>query len=222
MVGFAAAAALVLGVALYWLLVTTEGAYLGRRIVVLLYDWTAARYNAIKGLDYVSEVAYLGAPLSDALQNVAHPMVLDVAAGTGRVYQSLAGPFCESGLVVGLDGSERMLRLAPSGLCRLQGDAERLPFNAGVFDAVCCIEALEFVTHADRALEELIRVLRPGGVMLLSNRVGRDAWFFPGKLCGRGELESRLARLGCHRIRTETWQTHYDLVWAEKRLRGQA
>jgi ubiquinone/menaquinone biosynthesis C-methylase UbiE len=107
-----------------------------------------------------------------------------------------------------------MLRLAPVELSRVQGDAERLAFATGSVDAVCCLEALEFMPHADRALAEVVRVLKAGGVLLLSNRVGRDAWFLPGRLCSRGVLESRLAALGCTCIRTETWQVHYDLVWA--------
>ena len=62
----AVAGLLLLGV-LYWLLITTEGTYLGSRVVTLLYDWTAGRYDAIKNLHFVNEARYLGLPVAEAL-----------------------------------------------------------------------------------------------------------------------------------------------------------
>jgi hypothetical protein len=63
---------------------------------------------------------------------------------------------------------------------------------------------------------EMIRVLRPGGVALLTNRVGPWAKFLPGHTQGRAAFEAMLATLGLERIRTQTWQMEYDLVWARK------
>jgi hypothetical protein len=62
----------------------------------------------------------------------------------------------------------------------------------------------------------MIRVLRPGGLLLLSNRVDKDAWLFLARMCGRGKLEGHLRRLGLEKITTQRWQEHYDLIWAYK------
>jgi len=91
-----------------------------------------------------------------------------------------------------------------------------------VFDCVTCLEALEFMRDPGGAIREMARVLRPGGVLLVSNRVGRDAWFFPGRLCGRGRLEWCLRELGLGEVTTERWQVHYDLIWARKAGEKQA
>jgi hypothetical protein len=52
--------------------------------------------------------------------------------------------------------------------------------------------------------------------LLLSNRVGAEAPFFPGRMAGRGKLEQTLQGAGLIDIRTQRWQVHYDLVWAHK------
>jgi SAM-dependent methyltransferase len=67
-----------------------------------------------------------------------------------------------------------------------------------------------------QAVREMIRVLKPGGVMLVSNRVGLDAWFFPRRYCRRGRLEAMLAGEGLTEIKSQRWQVDYDLIWATK------
>ncbi len=96
--------------------------------------------------------------------------LLDVACGPG-IY---ARPFARQvapGLVVGLDLSPAMLgharrRARAAGLENLalvRGDALRLPFAGGRFDAVNCCGALHLFPDADLALREVHRVLKPGG-----------------------------------------------------------
>lgn len=100
--------------------------------------------------------------------------VLDVAGGTAdlaRAFARRAGPSGEvwltdinaSMLAVGRD---RMLDdglVAPSAQC----DAERLPFPDGYFDRVTVAFGLRNMTHKDRALAEMTRVLKPGGKLLV-------------------------------------------------------
>ena len=207
----------------YWLLVTTEGVYLGPRAVTLLYDWTAERYDDIKQLNYIDEASRLGMPLARRLQSVASPHVLDVATGTGRLPLALVRQFQFDGTVVGVDRSRGMLHEAEDAVAvyddrisLLQGDAGALSFPDRCFDCVTCLEALEFMPDPPVAIREMLRVLRPGGVLLVSNRVGKDAWFFPGQLCGRGEVEDYLRELGLSSVHRELWQVHYDLIWARK------
>lgn len=216
-------AALLVGGLFYWLFIATEGTYLGRGLVTLLYDWTARRYEAIKQTRQVDEILFLGAPLAERLAPLERPRVLDVAAGTGRLLRAL-GAVTE---VVGIGGdrSRRMLaeaaRLAgpSSDVTLVQMDGARLPFCDHAFDAVTCLEALEFLPDAPRALAEAWRVLRPGGALLVTNRVGPDALLFPFRIAGRGRMERALAAAGFARVETAPWQVHYDLIWAEKPAR---
>lgn len=213
----------------HWLLVATEGTYLGPKVVTLLYDWSAARYDGIKNLRYVDEARCLGVPLAHRMRHIRRPWVLDVATGTGRVPLALLRTWGFGGTVVGVDRSLRMLSEARSALGDRDGrvvlmreDAEALSFGEDVFDCVACLEALEFMRDPGGAVREMARVLKPGGVLLMSNRVGRDAWFFPGRSCGRGRLERCLGELGLGEVTTERWQVHYDLIWARKAGERQA
>jgi demethylmenaquinone methyltransferase / 2-methoxy-6-polyprenyl-1,4-benzoquinol methylase len=96
--------------------------------------------------------------------------VLDVATGTGLVAAGLAERGAD---VVGLDQSEHMLagaraRLAarPDLAARItlvQGEAERLPFADGEFDALSFTYLLRYVDDRAATLRELARVVKPGG-----------------------------------------------------------
>ncbi|HRT31549.1 MAG TPA: hypothetical protein P5211_03945, partial [Anaerolineae bacterium] len=79
----------VLAALLYWQLIIAEGAYLGRRMVVLLYNLSARAYDRIKQYDPGYEQWFLGLPLSRAMQLHPDPLLLDVAAGTGRLARTL-------------------------------------------------------------------------------------------------------------------------------------
>jgi ubiquinone/menaquinone biosynthesis C-methylase UbiE len=96
-------------------------------------------------------------------------------------------------------------------------EVHHLPFANNAFDAVTCLEALEFFSDTRQALQEIMRVMRPGGVLLATNRVGFWARFLPGHTQSRPAFEAMLAALGMTGINTQTWQVEYDLVWAIKR-----
>jgi demethylmenaquinone methyltransferase/2-methoxy-6-polyprenyl-1,4-benzoquinol methylase len=97
--------------------------------------------------------------------------VLDVATGTGMVATELVRRFGCS--VVGLDQSEEMLagaraKLAarPAYAARIElvrGEAERLPFADGEFDALTFTYLLRYVDDPAATLAELARVVKPGG-----------------------------------------------------------
>jgi ubiquinone/menaquinone biosynthesis C-methylase UbiE len=193
-------------------------------VVTLLYDWSAHRYDRLKCFDTADEDWFLGNPLAAALPDQEQPCVLDVATGTGRLPLTLLRQPDFAGRVVGLDLSPKMLRvagqkLAPrsnrSGL--LMACAHQLPFADERFQAVTCLEALEFFTDAPAALDEMTRVLRPGGWLLITNRVGWEARLMPGRTWSRAELISILRSLALTDISVRPWQTYYDLVWARKR-----
>ncbi|MHB9032130.1 MAG: class I SAM-dependent methyltransferase [Anaerolineae bacterium] len=216
--GVALAAALA-----YWLLVTTEGTYLGVKIVAYLYDLVALKYDRIKSVQYVYEIEFIGAPLLRALDDSTAWQLLDVATGTGRTVAALEGTNYQHGRIYAIDRSSKMLSEAIKRArqydhrCEFaMQDAMQLGFQDSSFNGVSCLEALEFLPHPKQAVQEMLRVLKPGGVLLLSNRVGLDSWFYPGRLCRRGRLEKYLRQLGLPNIRSSRWQQDYDLVWVAK------
>jgi len=212
-----------LGLLLYWQLVIAEGTYLGPRVVTLLYDWSARAYERIKRFDAGAEQWYLGLPLGRALELIPAPLVLDVATGTGRLPRALLRQPPFRGRVIGLDLSRRMLREAihrtaqfADRLTFVWQDARNLPFDDDTFDAVTCLEALEFTPDPRAVLAELVRVLRPGGVLLVTNRVGRDARLLPGRAFPRDEFERLMGEFPLEDVKVRPWQGDYDLAWAIK------
>ncbi|CCQ15049.1 Methyltransferase [Rhodococcus sp. AW25M09] len=94
--------------------------------------------------------------------------VLDVASGPGNFTKFLSEHLTGDGLAVGFDISEAMIARAVrdnrgARAAYVRGDASHLPYAGGAFDAVCCYAALYLVPEPFRVVDELIRVLRPGG-----------------------------------------------------------
>src|SRR5689334_22227291 len=198
---------------LYWELVLAEGTHLGPRVVIWLYDLIAWRYDRIKKFDLAVEADLLGLPLTEALITADAPLILDVAAGTGRVARALLRQPAFDGLVVNLDFSRRMLvegKLAcaawPARTEWLHSPAQPLPFAAETFDAVACVEALEFLPDARAALAECVRVLRPGGLLLVTNRVGWHAKLLFGKTFTRAAFKELLGEFPFEVVRVHPWQ----------------
>jgi ubiquinone/menaquinone biosynthesis C-methylase UbiE len=103
--------------------------------------------------------------------------VLDVGCGSGAVTMDVSDA-C-GGTVVGVDASRGMLRQAERYLrgppsphkedVRLvRADGHRLPFPDGVFDAAVCNLVLMWVEDPQRVVNEMARVVRPGGRVLAS------------------------------------------------------
>lgn len=216
-----------IGAVLYWLFVLTEGVYLGSKVVVALYDWNASHYDRVKQVLPHEDGIHLARPLLSAMRDVRSPLVLDIATGTGRLPVALLRQLDFQGRIVGLDLSRRMLAIAKRRMHAhyhrvgwVRDDAMNLPFPSDVFHAVTCIEALEFLPKPWEALAEMVRVLRPGGQLVLTNRVGIDAFFFPGRVYPSTLVEHRLRDLGLAGVRTRRWQVHYDLIDAQKPSAG--
>ena len=100
--------------------------------------------------------------------------VLHIAGGTGDMAMAFADKVGARGQVVHTDINLAMLKqgcdrltdkgiLLPTTVC----DAEHLPFADAHFDLVCVAFGLRNMTHKDRALQEMARVLKPGGKLLV-------------------------------------------------------
>lgn len=207
-----------------WQLWICEGAHLGRRFVVWLYDLAASRYDRIKRFDFEWERRFLGEPMASAVGGLPGAQVLDVGAGTGRVARSLERVPTFRGVVIGLDPSRSMLKLArqraPRAYTRwVLGWAVPLPFADDSFDLVTCLEVLEFTPRPLATLREMVRVLRPGSWLLLTNRVGWQARWILGRTFRRQAVTGVLQGLHLEAVDVRYWQVDYDLVWARKPVR---
>ena len=100
--------------------------------------------------------------------------VLDIAGGTGYLARAFAKKVGPRGTVVHTDINEAMLRqgrdrlldeglVLPTAIC----DGETLPFATGTFDLVSVAFGLRNMTHKDKALAEMNRVLKPGARLLV-------------------------------------------------------
>jgi ubiquinone/menaquinone biosynthesis C-methylase UbiE len=109
-------------------------------------------------------------------------VVLDIACGPGNFSRQFAGIVGPDGLVVGIDASHTMLarggaELADSSIdnvALVRGDATRLPFRDGSFNATCCFAALHLFADPFAALDEMRRVLGPRGRIALMTSVRRQ------------------------------------------------
>lgn len=123
---------------------------------------TAALFNDERILARIREAAGL----------TRQSRALDVACGPGIVAAALAQ---DAGEVVACDITPEMLtraarRCAEAGLANVRcmlGQAEELPFDDGVFDAVVARSALHHFPRPDVALAEMARVLRPSGRVVI-------------------------------------------------------
>jgi len=106
------------------------------------------------------------------LPEVSGLRLLEVGCGTGNISLALAH---RGGRVMGLDASGPMLARAQDKTGRqglpitwIKGLASLLPFADASFDGVLCILALDFMTDREMTLREMVRVLRPGGFVVVA------------------------------------------------------
>lgn len=135
--------------------------------------WSAAKERLAWYLDTEPYLRRLLAP-----ELLAGRRVLEVGCGQGMILFNTAAIAASA---VGMDISEGSLRsaagiraqLGATNVDLLRGDAERLPFPDGAFDVVLCIGVLHHTPGTAAGIEEIRRILRPGGravVMLYRGR----------------------------------------------------
>ncbi len=131
----------------------------------------ARRYDSARALPQETSAFWM-ATLRDALpRNWAPGTVLDLGAGTGRFAAALLKAFrCP---VVAVEPSEAMLKegegLRLRGIIRLQGTAESIPLTAKSVDLVWMSQVLHHLDNETLALQEIRRVLSPGGRLAIRN-----------------------------------------------------
>ena len=130
--------------------------------------WAAGDFGVIG-----ATLQIVGETLCEALDLDARSLVLDVACGTGNAALAAARRQCK---VTGLDYVPSLLHQAADRarhehltLRLVEGDAERLPFEAGQFDAALSTFGIMFAPDQEQAAREITRVVRPGGKIGLAN-----------------------------------------------------
>ena len=201
-----------------------EGAHLNPRLQSWLYDRWSKKYDAGKRQSQLHDKEMLAEPLLEKLIDVPEPFILDFATGTGRLSYALLSHLDFHGRIVALDISQGMLKQAAAKLNQAQlGRSEveflrhqsmPLPFADATFDAVCCLEVLELLPDARAALEEMARLLRPGGILLTSR--GTEESGRKAKVKSAAELTSILQSCGFENIQITKWWKLFDRVIANK------
>lgn len=111
-------------------------------------------------------------PVLDAAEtDPAMPRMLDVACGTGILARAASARLRPGGHIVGIDPNEAMLAVAAECAPDIDwrmGHAEQLPFDDEIFDAVLCQFGLMFFENREAGLREMLRVLRPGGPLVVA------------------------------------------------------
>ncbi|MDO8735791.1 MAG: class I SAM-dependent methyltransferase [Thermoleophilia bacterium] len=130
--------------------------------------------------------------------------VLDVACGTGTLVGLLASCAGPDGRAVGLDFSEEMLEVARQKVRMeqvefVQGNAEEMPFEDASFDRVTASLAIHEMNRTGRenALAEMLRVLKPGGLVALADMRRPDTL--------KTRLGMRIVRLAETDTLTDMW-----------------
>jgi SAM-dependent methyltransferase len=134
--------------------------------------WEESAEAWISGLGAEGDFArrfVLDAPMLERVQLSGARTALDVGCGEGRFCRLLAA---EGVGTAGIDASESLIRQArrlhPEGDYRV-AHAEQLPFEDSTFDVVVAYLSLIDIAGVEAAINEMNRVLRPGGHLLIAN-----------------------------------------------------
>ena len=135
--------------------------------VARMFDAVAGRYDAMNAVMTFGQERRWRRIVAQAVAAAPGQRVLDLAAGTG----ASSIPFAAAGATtIACDFSAGMLsegRRRHPQLTFIAGDALRLPFRDGAFDAVTISFGLRNVASVGTALAELVRVTKPGGRLVV-------------------------------------------------------
>ena len=107
----------------------------------------------------------------DYLKNKKYNKLLDVGCGTGLLIDMLSKE-CNKEFV-GLDLSPEMIKEAKKKKIKnakfVEGRSDELPFENNTFDIVTCSQSFHHYPETDKPLQEALRVLKPGGLYIISD-----------------------------------------------------
>jgi dolichol-phosphate mannosyltransferase len=177
--------------------------------------------NSVKAADYDHRAFDSWIPLQRYWQRARfhivhefvpdHGRVLDIGCGSSRIVQTLPR-------AVGMDLAVRKLRwLRGPGRLLIQADMSHLPFADGGFDAVVCSEVIEHIPRDRVRLAELVRVIRPGGTLVLGTPdYGRRLWraleWAYGKVFPGGYVKEHINRYTYASLRAELEELGFEVL----------
>ena len=136
-------------------------------VVASMFDGVARHYDRTNDVLSAGNAALWRVATVKAVDAGPGDRVLDIAAGTGTSSAALAERGAD---VTALDFSRGMIEVGRErhpDITFVEGDAEALPFDDDVFDAVTISFGLRNVNRPKVALTEMLRVLKPGGRLVV-------------------------------------------------------
>jgi ubiquinone/menaquinone biosynthesis C-methylase UbiE len=161
--------------------------------------------NSVRAADYDNRAFDSWIPLQRSWQRrrfeIVHSFMgpqasrstLDIGCGSSRIVQTLPG-------VVGMDlGMHKLRWLRAPGRHLVQGSLTQLPFADQAFDTVICSEVIEHIPRSQVHLGELVRVIAPGGLLILGTPdYSRTRWlvleWLYGKVFPNGYVKEHINR----------------------------
>jgi ubiquinone/menaquinone biosynthesis C-methylase UbiE len=140
-------------------------------VTQLAFDESVAR--RIESLYLTRDAERRRGLVREALQTAPGYRVIDIGCGPGFYCLELAAEVRAGGAVVGIDSSAPMLALAArrceahENVSFREADLLSLPVEEASFDRALCVQVLEYIEDATAALTEMLRVLRPGGRVVI-------------------------------------------------------
>jgi ubiquinone/menaquinone biosynthesis C-methylase UbiE len=139
---------------------------------------------------YTGEMAGRLPPLVSLFHLIPGTRILDVGAGTGGIIPYLLEAVGPEGSIWAIDFAEEMIRV---GRMKFQKESrvvfelasvENLPYKDGFFDQIVCFGAFPHFEDKGKALQEMGRVLRPGGALIIAHALSSVALRSHHQNCG--------------------------------------
>jgi len=145
-----------------------------------LIDKTRDDYNLIAD-QFASTRHYVWGDFAKITESVdfANKKVLDLGCGNGRIFEFLSEKPISA--YYGIDQSEKLIKISqkkyPAGHFTI-GNILETPYENDQFDIVICLATLHHIParkHRNQAIREIYRILKPGGILIMTN------WYFWNK-----------------------------------------
>lgn len=158
-----------------------------------------------------SETEHYDRALRSYLSRPGERLVCDVACGPGNYTREIADGLIGTGRCVGVDYSAAMLATAAATNASpradyLRGDAHAMPFDDNTFDMAICLAALYLIPEPLTVIDEMARVVRPGGEVMVFTSAANGPAELPGvravssslgfRVFGTDEITGRFAKAG--------------------------
>lgn len=148
------------------------------------FDNQAPIYDKTETMEYSKNPKISCKDVKKFLEEIEYNNLLDVGCGTGYLFEILDN---SNANFYGLDLSEKMLEVARNknipNTEYIQATAEKLPYEDESMDVVTCIQSFHHYPYPNEAIQEVYRVLRPGGYYILSDTgIGNPLAFIFNKI----------------------------------------